>query len=221
MAYGKFKSVAEVAEKFDIKVADRTHFIEQNPVEILDVYCYDMIEKLGDDINFINEFTICEAIIRPVLSLVIKNYDRLKIWSHVPYNINEEKGLVGEPDYLIAPKTKYGAMAIPSLCVIEAKKDDFDEGWAQALAEMVASSLLDAPVCYGIVTTGKIWEFGELDEGVFTVDTASISATTELQRVFNTLNWVFSQAERQRTDKIRTVGTVPLQSHATHGNGIN
>ncbi|EDN69327.1 conserved hypothetical protein [Beggiatoa sp. PS] len=195
MAYGKFKSVAEVAEKFDITVADKTPFIEQKAIQILEVYFYDITEKLTDNINFINEITICEAIIRPILSLVLKNYEHLKIWSHVPYNIDEEKGLVGEPDYLIAPKTKYGAMAIPSLCIIEAKKDDFDEGWTQALAEMVASSLLKAPVCYGVVTTGKLWEFGKLDKGVFTVDTTSISATTELQRVFNTLNWVLSQSD--------------------------
>ncbi|WP_171899490.1 hypothetical protein [Candidatus Marithrix sp. Canyon 246] len=41
-------------------------------------------------------------------------------------------------------------MAKPSLCVIEAKPDDFEKGWAQAMAEMVASSLLDANICYGI-----------------------------------------------------------------------
>ncbi len=197
MAYGKFKSVAEVAEKFDITVADRTRFIEQKAFRILDVYFQDITEKLGDDTNFINEFAICEAIIRPILSLAVKNYEHLKIWSHVPYNIDEEKGLVGEPDYLIAPRTKYGAMAKPSICIIEAKKDDFDEGWTQALSEMAASSLLDARVCYGVVTTGKVWEFAKLKEGVFTTDTVSISATAELQRVLDTLNWVFYKASKK------------------------
>ena len=111
----------------------------------------------------------------------------------MPYNIDEKKGLVGEPDYLIAPKTKYGAMAKPSLCVIEAKKDDFNQGWAQALSEMVASSLLDAHICYGIVTTGAIWQFGKLDQGIFVIDPRYISATTELQLVFNTINWIFQE----------------------------
>jgi hypothetical protein len=48
--------------------------------------------------------------------------------------------LIGEPDYLIAPKTKYGGMAVPPLYIIEAKKERFEKGWAKALAEMVASS---------------------------------------------------------------------------------
>jgi hypothetical protein len=46
-------------------------------------------------------------------------YDRKKI----KYNVDKEKGLIGEPDYLIARTNKYGGMATPVLCVIEAKKD--------------------------------------------------------------------------------------------------
>jgi len=190
MAYGK--SVEEVATKFDIEVADRTAFVSEKKLEILDVLLSMVAKNLKDDTNYITEFAVCDAIIRPILGIVAENYN-LKIWSHVPYNIDEEKGLVGEPDYLIAPKTKYGAMARPSLCVIEAKRDDFDEGWTQALSEMVASSLLGAHICYGIVTTGAIWQFGKLEKSVFVIDPRYISATTELQRVFNTINWIFQE----------------------------
>jgi len=192
MSYGKFKSVEEVATKFDIEVADRTPFIEERPLEVLEAFLIRITKNLNDDTNYITEFAICDAIIRPILDIVADNY-HLKVWSHVPYNVDEEQGLVGEPDYLIAPKTKYGAMARPSLCVIEAKKDDFDEGWTQALSEMVASSILGAPICYGIVTTGAIWQFGKLESGVFVIDPRYLSATTELQRVFNTIHWIFHE----------------------------
>jgi len=190
MSYGKFKSVEEVATKFDIKVADRTAFLEEKNLEILDAFLSMVAKNLMDDTNYVTEFAVCDAIIRPIIGIVAENYN-LKVWSHVPYNVDEEKGLVGEPDYLIAPKTKYGAMARPSLCVIEAKKDDFDDGWAQALSEMVASSLLGTPICYGIVTTGALWQFGKLEKSVFVIDSRYLSATTELQRVFNTINWIF------------------------------
>jgi hypothetical protein len=192
MAYGKFKSVEEVATKFDIEVADRTAFISEKKREILDVFLSMITKNLKDDTSYINEFAVCDAIIIPILGIVAENYN-LKVWSHLSYNVDEEKGLVGEPDYLIAPKTKYGAMARPSLCVIEAKRDDFEQGWAQALSEMVASSLLGASICYGIVTTGAIWQFGKLNENVFVIDPKYISATTELQRVFNTINWIFHE----------------------------
>ncbi len=192
MSYGKFKSVEEVATKFDIEVADRTPFVSEKKLDILDAFLSMVAKNLKDDTNYITEFAVCDAIIRPILGIVAENYT-LKVWSHVPYNVDDDKGLVGEPDYLIAPKTKYGAMARPSLCIIEAKRDDFDEGWAQALSEMVASSLLGTSLCYGIVTTGAIWQFGKLERGVFIMDPMYLSATTELQRVFNTINWIFQE----------------------------
>ena len=156
MAYSHFKTVEEVAKTFDIEVAKKTAFINQKEIHIVEPLFSIMTESLNDDISFVNEVTICERIISPILNIVSRNYERLNVWSHVSYNIDEKKGLVGEPDYLIAPRTKYGGMAKPSLCVIEAKRDDFDGGWAQALAEMVASSLLEAGICYGVVTTGRL-----------------------------------------------------------------
>ncbi len=193
MAYGHFKTVQEVAIKFDITVAHKTAFINEKELIIPSALMAMVRENINDDMSFINEVTICERVISPILNLVSKNYEHLNVWSHVPYNVDEKKGLVGEPDYLIAGRTKYGGMAKPSLCVIEAKRDDFEQGWAQAFAEMVASSLLENRVCYGIVTTGKCWEFARLADQVFTRDSSSISATDNLPKTFNCLNWVFSE----------------------------
>ena len=104
--------------------------------------------KLQDETSYITELAVCDAIIRPILDIIAENY-HLKVWSHVSYHVDEEKGL--------------------------------------------ASSLLGAQVCYGIVTTGAIWQFGKLEGGSFILDPRYLSATTELQRVFNTVNWVFYQ----------------------------
>ena len=192
MRYGQFKSVEEVATQFDIEVAGRTVFVSEKALEIPSVVLAMISDKLNDDTSYVTEFAVCDAIIRPILDVVATNY-RLKVWSHVSYDVDEKKGLTGEPDYLIAPKTKYGAMARPALCIIEAKRDDFDEGWTQALSVMMASSLLGAQVCYGVVTTGALWQFGKLENGVFVIDPRHLSATSELQRVFNALNWVFNE----------------------------
>ena len=192
MAYGTFKSVGEIAKKFNLKVIYGTSLTDQQTLLVPKVL-FSMVENnLKDKANYISEYAICDALIRPILGIVAMQ-SPLSIWSHVPYNIDEKKGLIGEPDYLIAPVTQYGEMAKPALCVIEAKKADFDEGWAQALAEMVASSLLGTNKCYGIVSTGEIWQFGKLENNVFMSDSKSISATRELQYVFNTLNWLFNE----------------------------
>lgn len=197
MPYGAFKSVSEVARLFDIEVSDNKTFVDKLRIEIPVLDFKRINKKLRDDLSFINEITICERIISPILELVSDNYESLKIWSHVPYNVDKEKGLFGEPDYLIAPKTKYGDMDIPPLCIIEAKKDDFEGGWTQALAEMVATSLQGRKICYAVVTTGNVWEFGNLKDKLFTKDPTKFSATVNLQEVFDVLNWVFNIAKSQ------------------------
>jgi len=200
MAYGTFNSVAEVAKKFDIEVADKSTFFKDNKLTIPDFLLSMVEKKLKDKISYVSEYAICETLIRPILDIVADNY-ALKVWSHIPYNVDKEKGLIGEPDYLIATRTKYGEMATPSLCIVEAKKENFDDGWTQALAEMVASSLLGEKTCYAMVTTGAIWQFGKLENSVFTIDPRSLSATSELQTVFNTINWVFAEISPERGDK--------------------
>jgi hypothetical protein len=194
MPYGKFESVSEVARLFDIEVIGNKPFVERLPVIIPAIDFQRIEKKLADDLNFINETTICERIISPMLELIAEYYESLKIWSHVPYNVDKEKGLVGESDYLVAPKTKYGDMGIPPLCIVEAKKDNFAEGWTQALAEMVASFLQGNKLCHGAVTTGNTWEFGKLENLRFVKDAKRFSATVNLQEVFEVLNWIFSQA---------------------------
>jgi len=83
-----------------------------------------------------------------------------------------------------------------------AKQEKFEEGWAQVLAEMVASSLLGAELCYSIVSTGKAWEFGRLQNGVFTKHPFQISATTDLQKLFDMLNWLFLQASLSYAENV-------------------
>ena len=60
---------------------------------------------------------------------------------------------------------------MPLIMMVEAKKNDFELGWGQCLAEMVAAQKIndnpDFPV-YGIVTDGTSWEFGRLVGDLFT-----------------------------------------------------
>ena len=205
MSFGNFKTVAEVARKFHIKVVDG-FFVEQKSIQIAELYFSDLTQRLNSSINYVNEFTICETIIRPILDRVAENYTNLNVWSHMPYNVDMDKGLVGEPDYLIAPRSMYGDMERPALGVIEAKQEKFEEGWAQALAEMVASSLLGAEISYSAVTTGSTWEFGRFENSVFTKHPTRLSAASDLQKILDTLNWLFYQADMVRDRAAQTSG---------------
>jgi len=196
MSYSDFKKVSEVATQFETKIKKKP-FIDTLNIKITQVYLTDITEKLNSTMSFINEVATCEDIIKPILNLVEKKYKALHVWSHVTYNVDKEKGLVGEPDYLIASMTEQALMSVPPICVIEAKQDQFEEGWAQALAEMIAASSQGLEICYGVVTTGKAWEFAKLENNVFTKDPNQISATDNLQKVFDTLNWLFDKANER------------------------
>uniref|UniRef100_UPI0040572C4A hypothetical protein n=1 Tax=Candidatus Electrothrix sp. TaxID=2170559 RepID=UPI0040572C4A len=66
------------------------------------------------------------------------------------------------------------------------------------MAEMYAASLQGAEICYGVMTTGKAWEFGKFENNIFTKDPAWISATENLQKILEVLNWLFSQADTRK-----------------------
>jgi hypothetical protein len=68
------------------------------------------------------------------------------------------------------------------------KEKDWKKSWAQALAEMYAASTQGANICYGVVTTGELGQFGQLEEGkIFTREPIKLSAIENLQKVLNTL----------------------------------
>ena len=70
----------------------------------------------------------------------------------------------GIPDYIIAKSSPLGkeVMDMPMLVMIEAKKDDFDEGWGQCLAQLNLAQQLNHQAfrVYGIVSNGEVWQFG-------------------------------------------------------------
>ncbi len=93
---------------------------------------------------------------------IVNDYPKLKIWKAEAL---ETDTLTGITDYLIAPYRAYAAT--PLLCVTEAKRDDFEKGRVQCLAEMYACQwnnrqhTVEIDV-YGIVSNGQGWRFYRL-----------------------------------------------------------
>ncbi len=87
----------------------------------------------------------------------------------------------------------------PYVLVVEAKKDDFDGGWAQCLAAMLAAQRLnDRPtrVVYGCVCNGWLWHFGKLEEGRLTQEIRQF-VLSDLPGLFAAWNYIFAQAKEQ------------------------
>ena len=158
-----------------------------------------MQKNIINKLNFISENSICETMISPILHIVAGYYN-LPIWSHTKFDIAAEEGLTGIPDFLIAPVSKTGlSFTNPVVCVAEVKKENFDEGWTQALCEMIAAQKFNnntqKPI-YGIATGGEIWKFGKLIEKELIIEAKAYSASMDLQRLFNALNWLMGEAKK-------------------------
>ena len=101
-------------------------------------------------------------LIDTLLAEIVPRFEKLKVWKEVTISTDT---LTGVADYIMAPRRAY--METPLLCVVEAKKDDFEGGQAQCLAEMVAckwtneqsNSLIDI---FGVVSNGQGWQFYKL-----------------------------------------------------------
>ena len=162
---------------------------------------------LREEIDFVqqwaglpqSEFAICESLIYPILKEIWKHYPEFKVWSHQPLKFDND--LAGTPDYFLARRSNLGTPVIeePYLLVVEAKKDDFDWGWAQCLAEMVAATKLNRwpeQVMYGIATNGRTWQFGKLEAGRLTQDPRSFD-WLPLEGVCAAVNFMFEQCRQQ------------------------
>ncbi len=121
---------------------------------------------------------LIDALFAEIVSL----YPTLKVWKAATLNTDT---LTGVADYLIAPKLAY--LSTPLLCAVEAKRDDFQRGQAQCLAEMTACRQNNQAEghnvdVYGIVSNGQVWQFYKLTPStdVFESDLYNIKYMPEL-----------------------------------------
>jgi len=119
----------------------------------------------------------------------------LKVWKSEPL---ESDTLVGVADYLIAPKRAY--VETPLLCVVEAKRDDFEQGRVQCVAELAVcrwnnqQQKLDLDV-YGIVSNGQGWVFYKLTREGAVFETG-LFTTQDLPKLLGALNHVCAECAK-------------------------
>jgi hypothetical protein len=178
MAFSDFKTISEVQERFKVKYAE-VDFVKAEPATPSVAFLQDF-EFTREHINvFASEASRCETIIFPILKEIYKRYaDPYALWIQKPIAYDEL--LSGTPDYLIATKSELGKPVVgtPLILLVEAKKNDFEQGWGQCLAELVAAQKIndapDLPV-YGIVSDGIQWQFGYLIGDAFTQNRTNFS----------------------------------------------
>jgi len=118
-----------------------------------------------------------EFIVAPIL-LAIEEIcpPPLAIYSGQRLDVDPDKGLTGECDFVLAGTETVPMLRAPLLTILEAKRNDVEGGIGQCVAQMVAARIfnqqagLDWPEMYGCVTTGETWQFLHLKESVVGID---------------------------------------------------
>jgi len=175
MSCSNFKTIDQVQELYDIQLKQQS-IIQAEPLSPSPSFAKNL-EFDMQNVDIRGGAAKQEIIIYPLLREIFQGHvEKLSLFSHRPLSIeNRDDGgkehikLSGIPDYLVSTCSPLGrtVMGKPLLIVVEAKRDDFDLGWAQCLAEMIAAQIYNEsekiPV-YGIVTNGEGWQFGKLTE---------------------------------------------------------
>jgi hypothetical protein len=144
-------------------------------------------------------------LIWPFLWEISQRHPRLKVWPSIPLDADASQGLTGTPDYLVTKKSD--APESPYCVIMEAKKENFSQGWGQTLAAMKGAQILntraesgDIPV-YGVVTTGKDWAFGKLEGEKFVTyppEGVNILENEEkVRKALNILDIIFDLCEQK------------------------
>ncbi len=205
MAFSDFKTIPDVQEKFRITYA-ADNFLE--PEETLgpsEQFLQELEFSMQHIDVYASEGARCETVIYPILREVYKGYaDGYALW--VKKSLVYDEILGGTPDYFISTRSELGMLTVgkPLIILVEAKKNDFEQGWGQCLAELVAAQKIndapDVPV-YGIVSDGKWWEFGHLVHDAFTRNRTSFSVD-DVPVLFAAIHAVFKAASEAANTKL-------------------
>jgi len=205
MAFRDFKTITDVQEKFRSTYATDNFLDTEGTLSPSEQFLQELEFSMQHIDVYASEEARCETVIYPILREVYKGYaDGYALW--VKKSLVYDETLGGTPDYFISTRSELGMLTVgkPLIMLVEAKKNDFEQGWGQCLAELVAAQKIndapDVPV-YGIVSDGKWWEFGYLVRDAFTRNTTSFSVDNVLV-LFGAVNAVFKAASEAANTKL-------------------
>ncbi len=199
MSFTCYKTLSQVLQTFHISYEEQ-NFIQIKPFEISDYLRAELQFNLTELVVDSSEYALCENLIYPILREIWKAYKTdFMLWSHHP--IGESDELSGVSDYLIAKRSPLGKIVFgqPYFIVIEAKKDNFSEGWGQCAAELVAIQRLNnhpEQTLFGVVTNADRWEFAKLQLELFTKNLNGYHIEN-LDELFAAINYLFLESQRQ------------------------
>lgn len=118
-----------------------------------------------------------EMLISPVLIEFRRQLKPLiSLFSGIEFNVDSSLGLNGVCDFLLSLSSEQLFLSNPVVIVVEAKKENLNNGIGQCVAEMIAAQLFNEQegnsvrTIFGTVTTGDKWKFLQLQGNNLVID---------------------------------------------------
>jgi hypothetical protein len=195
----KLDNIMVILEHFHLnyKMVEFIDFNKIQPVSVMDWFKEDLAFSLKNRGEDDKEAFSSEFIVVPFLKEAWKRHQQLNLFSHVQIKMDD---LIVIPDYLITSKTPTGYKKVykPLLLTVEAKNEDFDEGWTQALLQAIVCQKMngaDEIPILSIVTTGDTWQFAKLEKNVF-IKHPFCASIQHIEELVGILDQLFSECEK-------------------------
>lgn len=195
MAFRDF-TFPEVGEQLGLTIRDGVLF--PNPPAIPVVPEFSKLINDGFELAqaISTEKAKSEFIIAPILLEAHRMAGRrFKLFSGIEWKVDPERGLNGYIDFLLTWGLSQYYVSAPFAAIVEAKNDLVPTGLGQCIATMhaatVANERAKMPIhpVHGIVSTGAVWKFLQLQGGVVTIDGREY-LWNELPQLFGVLDLI-------------------------------
>jgi hypothetical protein len=177
VSYSDF-SLASAKKNLDLTISSRQDIFHEVPELTSSDYFQ---ETLAYNVPFAlasnTEKSRSEMIIAPILLELTRNFkEQISLFSGVDFTVDIARGLNGNCDFLISRSPELLILSAPVVVIVEAKKENINNGLGQCTAEMYAARLFneregnEVAEIYGAVTTGEVWKFLKLKNQTISID---------------------------------------------------
>ena len=177
MPYSQFK-LEQIKSEFGITLCEQFGLFAEIPDASYSQFLSETLEyniPLALAIN--SEKSRAEMIVAPILIELRKQFDNgIGLFSGKDFTVDTQRGLNGFCDFLISKSPEQLIIEAPVIALVEAKNDNIESGLAQCMAETIAAQLFNQQKgneinkIYGVVTTGSLWKFMQLEEQTISLD---------------------------------------------------
>ena len=177
MPYSDF-TLPKIQQEFSLKIQEKVDFFANtSEVQPSDFLKQTLQNNLPLALAINTEKARSEMIIAPILIELRKILNnQVSLFSGTEFNVDITRGLNGTCDFLISLAPEQLFIKSPVFAIVEAKKENLNAGLGQCLAEMIAGQIFNQQqgnqisTIYGVVTTGNIWKFLQLENTEVNID---------------------------------------------------